>query len=75
LEVKADLIVALSAVYPERQWHPWHFAKVPKGFWNDQENRRKFFDWFAQEMGITQPSDWYKVTKSILKGCISCCLL
>ena len=58
----------LKEAYPEHDWKPWLFHKVPKGFWNSKENQRKFLDWIGDQMSIKTFSDWYKVSyKNLFK--------
>ena len=52
------------SVYPEHDWIIWKFVYVPKKFWENIENQRKYFDWLAKELNVKQPDDWYKVTLS-----------
>ena len=33
---------ALVTVYPQHNWIPWNFEKVPNGFWEDTNNQKKF---------------------------------
>jgi hypothetical protein len=55
----------LSSVYPDYNWLPWKFTLVPKNFWGDLKNQRKFLDWVAIQLDIKQPSDWYNVTVKV----------
>ena len=60
-----SLIKALQDLYPEFEWIPWLFKSgVPQGFWKDMENRRKYFEWLAPKLNVSQPSDWYQVNSS-----------
>lgn len=36
--------------------------RVPKNHWSDKENRKRFMESFAKEMGISAAADWKKVT-------------
>lgn len=54
---------ALQLVYPAHNWIPWRFGYTPRGFWNKQENHRKFFDWLGKQLGYEKMDDWYNVTK------------
>ena len=60
---------ALKVVYPEykisdaRQCR----ATVPRGYWSDLGNARRFLDEVAIEMGIECPKDWRKVTMRHIK--------
>lgn len=72
-----SLLKVLQTAYPHHQWLEWLFSTTPKGFWQKQENRRRFLDWFAAEGNPVSPSrfnplspeapnHWYQVTaKSI----------
>ena len=42
---------------------PWLHGRVPNGFWDESENRRRFMDWLAHRLGFRQPSDWYQVSR------------
>jgi hypothetical protein len=51
-------ISALSTVYPE---HLWQITHKPKGYWNDTDNQRQFFEQLAFQLNIQNPDDWYSV--------------
>ncbi len=51
-------------VYPEYDWIPWKFKQVPRGFWADEKNHRKFFDWLAKELNMKTLQDWQSVPSS-----------
>jgi hypothetical protein len=53
--------------YPEHEWHPWKFGKLPNGFWKSAENQRMFFDWAKEQLVIKKNEDWYNVTSSELR--------
>lgn len=59
----SSLWTALKSVYPEHDWLMWKFHKVPKGYWEDTANQRKFFDWLGKKLGYTHLDDWYNITK------------
>lgn len=42
---------------------PTRLQKIPRGFWKDKENHKKFFDWLQNELGYKRMDDWYNVTK------------
>jgi hypothetical protein len=56
----------LSAVYPEYNWLPWKFDRLPRNFWNEIANHRKFLDWAANELEIKEFSDWYKIIAQVI---------
>ena len=56
----------LSSEYPEHDWHAWKFDIVPRNFWNDLSNQRKFMDWISKELKIDKLSDWYNVSYKVI---------
>jgi hypothetical protein len=58
-------LLLLSTVYPDCEWLPWRFERVPVHFWEDISNQRKFLDWAAQELGIKDFTKWYSVTLEV----------
>eukprot|EP00027_Filamoeba_sp_ATCC50430_P012117 CAMPEP_0168573886 /NCGR_PEP_ID=MMETSP0413-20121227/18779_1 /TAXON_ID=136452 /ORGANISM="Filamoeba nolandi, Strain NC-AS-23-1" /LENGTH=312 /DNA_ID=CAMNT_0008607177 /DNA_START=21 /DNA_END=956 /DNA_ORIENTATION=- len=54
----------LQALYPNYEWLPWKFPKLPKGYWNNMDNQKKFFEWLRHPSRLNIPSleDWYKVS-------------
>ena len=55
----------LEAVYPDYEWIPWKFETgVPRYYWDDIENHKKFAEWLFKELGYETMEDWYKITTS-----------
>ncbi len=55
---------ALEAVqdcFPERDWKPWLFREVARGFWDLPANRRSYMAWLGQRLGYRCKDDWYAV--------------
>ena len=52
----------LKFAYPEKKWKEWKFRPVTRGFWNIRENVISAVKDTAQELGIVEPSGWYKHT-------------
>lgn len=62
-----SFLKALQTIYPDTEWHPWLFKSGPgQGHWKIKENRKVYFDWLAKKIGITNPEDWYNVTKQTI---------
>jgi len=59
---------AVMEAYPETDWIPWLFHQTPGGFWLDEGNRWEYLRWFEEQMGITDPSDWYSITSDDFKS-------
>ncbi len=45
-----SLILALQSVYPEYQWQPWKFNKVPSGWWEDESNAIQYIEWLTDQI-------------------------
>ena len=57
----------LCAIYPDFDWIPWNFSVVPKYFWDDENNQKKFLDWAGNKLGIKEMDGWYNVTQKVYK--------
>jgi hypothetical protein len=40
----------LTNIFPEYNWRPWRFARIPPGFWTRKNNVREFFEWFIDQL-------------------------
>lgn len=56
-----SMVNAIKEAYPTHEWLDWRFSKVPRGFWDTQENRRRFFKWAEEQLDIKTMEDWYKI--------------
>eukprot|EP00026_Physarum_polycephalum_P002126 Phypoly_transcript_02130.p1 GENE.Phypoly_transcript_02130~~Phypoly_transcript_02130.p1 ORF type:complete len:911 (+),score=100.93 Phypoly_transcript_02130:69-2801(+) len=61
---------AVVDLYPEVQFNITKFTSIPKNFWRDPTNRRKWFDMFAESMSFNPllAHHWYSVTASSVKS-------
>jgi hypothetical protein len=48
----------LKAAYPNVEWKPWKFQQVPKGFWDDVDNRQKFLADFEASHNLRNRNGW-----------------
>jgi hypothetical protein len=60
--------MALKDLYPDVEWLPWKFSKVPRRFWESRVNQRLFLEWFAKEKGIQKKEDWHTVTTAAIRA-------
>ena len=51
----------ITSLISDYNWVPWKFSVVPKNFWKDKNNQRKFLEYYAKENNIENQEDWYKV--------------
>ena len=42
----------LLAIYPEYEWQPWRFNKVPNNYWKDLDHQKKYIAWLTEELQI-----------------------
>jgi phage anti-repressor protein len=52
-------------VFPQYQLLPWKFTASPHNLWTSVDNQRKFMNWVAEQLGIKESSDWYKVANKV----------
>jgi hypothetical protein len=52
----------LSAIYPEVTWETWKFNQVYKGFWDNQDNVKQFFQSASLSTGLNSATDWLNVS-------------
>jgi len=67
----------LREIYPELCWKAWHFKKLPRGYWTNPDNRRRYLKEVELELEIGTPiseyqshtlDGWYRVkTSDILR--------
>lgn len=41
-------------------WKFWKFATVPEKEWDSKHNRKKYFDWLSDVLGVKTSEDWHK---------------
>jgi hypothetical protein len=61
----------LETAYPEYEWLPWKFSRTPKNTWKSDKMVKKFFNWAGKQLGIKEPSDWYKMTTRVTMATLS----
>ena len=59
-----SILNALLDLQPDFPWQPWKLACVPQFFWDDVANRRRYMDWLGQQLGYTEPEDWYGLQRA-----------
>ena len=65
-----SLYLALKSIYPNYEWIPWKFHQIPKNYWSNIENQRKYFDWFENKMNFNDKSNWYSITIKEIKNMV-----
>jgi hypothetical protein len=58
----------LKKLYPQHNWDPLRFSRVPSGYWADENAQRDALERFGREhLGVKELDDWYTVkTKKIV---------
>jgi hypothetical protein len=55
-------LAMLKFAYPEKSWKEWRFHPVARNYWDSRENRLIAIKDVENELGINEPSEWYKHT-------------
>lgn len=56
----------LSTVYPEHEWLPWKFTKIPARLRTDPETTKLALAYLEKTLPIRTPDEWYRVSRSDL---------
>ncbi len=59
---EGSLLKTLQSLYPDYEWYPWLFAKIPKTYWSDVKNVKKYIEWLAIKLGMEKLDEWYNVS-------------
>jgi hypothetical protein len=62
IQRNGSLYSLLNGVYPEYDWQPWRFDKMPAGWMENPTNMSRYFDWLTCKLSILNLDDWYDVT-------------
>jgi hypothetical protein len=59
-----DLLRPLAELFPDYEFYPWMFDRVPVGYWDQPENCRDYLEWLAEQLHITELDGWYDVVRA-----------
>ena len=60
---KESVIDLLQIVFPEYEWLPWRFVKIPNSFhWEDIQHCKLWCEWVYEQNNFTSMEDWYKAS-------------
>jgi hypothetical protein len=54
-------VAAVRDSFPRHAWNEWMFARVPIGFWDEPENRKRYMRWLGRKLKFKRPQDWHKI--------------
>ena len=60
-----SLFKILTSVYPDYEWLPWKFTRIPENGW--KEGAKQFMDMVTKELKMNTLDDWYNVSKEDIK--------
>jgi hypothetical protein len=63
----SSAIGAVKECFPAYDWKDWLFQTTPRRDWHDPENHRQYMKWLGEQLGIKDPSGWYRVTNEDFK--------
>src|SRR5690606_12641352 len=56
-----SLYDALKKLYPNHNWDPIRFSRVPQGYWTDVNTQRLALEKLGKQLGVKTLDDWYKM--------------
>ncbi len=56
----------VQELFPDQEVLPWKFRRTPPGFWENQENRKRYYDWLRPRLNFSTAEDWYALTGEML---------
>lgn len=59
---RSSPVCAVMECFPNYDWQEWFFIQVPRAFWQNQSNRRRYLRWLGKQIGIRHWQDWYRAT-------------
>jgi hypothetical protein len=60
---RGSVSALVTDLIPRRQWCEWKFTRVPPGFWDCLENRRRYLLWLGRQLGRHRQKDWRQVSR------------
>jgi len=61
-----DRMRIVSEIYPEVDWKPWLFKRMPLNTWSDPLVVREYLDWIFEQEGFSDYADWYSIKRKDL---------
>lgn len=58
-------IELITNTYPDYNWNIWEFKHIPRNYWLDINNQRKYMKWLGERLNIKKLDDWYKVSVNV----------
>ena len=40
-------------MFPDYEWLPWKFTRMPQDYWEDENNCKKYVKWLGKELRYT----------------------
>ena len=66
-----DRIAIVSEIYPEIDWKPWLFKRMPIRTWDSPIVVREYFDWIFEQENFSDLTDWYGMKRTDFIGYLS----
>jgi hypothetical protein len=61
-----DRMRIVNEIYPEVDWKPWLFKRMPINTWSDPLVVREYLDWIFEQEGFSDYTDWYSIKRKDL---------
>lgn len=60
-------VAVLSEFFPGYEWQEWRFDVVPRSYWRNTSNVKRYLNWLSNELGFQKTEDWYSLTGKDIK--------
>lgn len=57
----------MTAHFPKIEWLEWQFSSVPRSFWRDHANCRRFMEHLGEKLAFKNQEDWYQLKSEMLE--------
>jgi len=67
-----SLIALMKQVFPEKNWDPIKFQKVPQNYWSSEDNQKRFMEGLGKKLGIKMVGEekemekWYQISSQVI---------
>jgi hypothetical protein len=58
----SSLVDFAKAAEPGHTFLEWKFNAVPRAFWDNASNRKRFIEWAEAELKISSKAEWYSIS-------------
>jgi hypothetical protein len=64
---RGSLFDVLKKFYPQHNWDPLRFSRVPNGYWTEDAQRAALEKYGREQLGVKELDDWHSVPTVIMR--------